>query len=92
MISGSILTTDWLTPSNVGQGENYCKKFDPERFRGRYRFAADPFGKFRQASPPLQEDAFRLAAETDRLAACAPQKIRRWKWTHHFNIIAAYGL
>jgi hypothetical protein len=41
IISGSILTTDWLTPSNVGQGENYCKKFDPERFRGRYRLAAD---------------------------------------------------
>ena len=26
IISGSILTTDWLTPPNVGQGENYCKK------------------------------------------------------------------
>src|SRR6266487_688395 len=31
IISGSILTTDWLTPSNVGQGENYCKKFDDYR-------------------------------------------------------------
>jgi len=28
MISGSILTTDRLTPLNVGQGENYCNNFD----------------------------------------------------------------
>jgi hypothetical protein len=38
-----------------------------------------------------QKSSFRLAAETYRLAACAPQKRGRWKPIRHFNIIAAYG-
>jgi len=56
MISGSILTTDWLTPPNVGQGENYCKKFD-------YRSAADPFDKLRAGFAAAT--TMKTALETD---------------------------
>src|SRR5438034_4161028 len=93
IISGSILMTDWLTPPNVGQGENYCKKFDPERFRGSYRIPADPFDKLRagfaasaeiadekrrELARPSKNNARRVAISFDRtFFGEAPSPTRR---------------
>jgi hypothetical protein len=41
----------------------------------RYRIAADTRKVFASRQPQLQDYMFRLAAETDRLAACAPQRL-----------------
>src|SRR5439155_13146942 len=55
IISGSILTTDWLAPPSVGQGENYCKSFDPECFWAGTDLRLTHSTSSGQAPPPLQQ-------------------------------------
>ena len=65
MISGSILTTDWLTFPNFGQTENYCKK-QKSSFRRdaetSTRGACAP-QILRLTQPPLQQE---MVLETSR--------------------------